>query len=47
MRIDLSVTPEQLLGQGGESAVYAVDQAHVLRLYHARVPDDYIARRHA
>jgi putative membrane protein len=42
-----SVTTADLLGKGGESEVYALDDARVLRIYKAQAPVDYIARRQA
>lgn len=47
MFADFSITPEDLLGQGGEAEVYALDSARVLRIYKAGAPIAYIERRHA
>lgn len=41
------VTPADLLGKGGESEVYALDDARVLRVYKRGAPVDYIEQRHA
>ena len=40
------IGPAALLGSGGESEVYGLDQARVLRLYKPGVALAYIARRH-
>lgn len=41
------VTPDDLLGRGGESEVYALDAARVLRVYKPGMPAAYVARRAA
>ena len=41
------ITPADLLGKGGESEVYALDDARVLRIYKPQVPVDYVERRQA
>lgn len=38
---------EDLLGQGSESSVYAMDAGHVLRIYRDTIPWDYVERRNA
>ena len=40
-------TPPELLGKGGESEVYALDHARVLRIYKPQAPVDYIEQRQA
>ncbi len=37
--------PTVLLGRGSESAVYALDEHHVLRQYHPGITDAYVAAR--
>ena len=41
------ITPADLLGRGGESEVYALDAARVLRVYKPGIPAAYVARRAA
>ena len=41
------VTPDDLLGKGGESEVYALDTTRVLRVYRAGARVDYAERRRA
>jgi Ser/Thr protein kinase RdoA (MazF antagonist) len=41
------ITPADLLGKGGESEVYALDDLRVLRIYKPQVPVDYVERRQA
>ena len=40
------LSASHLLGQGGESHVYALDSERVLRIYHEGVSPEYLRRRH-
>ncbi|HEU5090521.1 MAG TPA: phosphotransferase [Roseiflexaceae bacterium] len=41
------ITAADLLGRGSESAVYALDDQHVVRVYRHPPPPDYLQRRNA
>lgn len=42
----MDVSSDELLGSGGESQVYALDDTRILRLYHNHLPEDYLQQRH-